>query len=101
MDKKKLLEEKFKDMNIVDLKNFLQTTGVSVTGWLKPGLISIAYTVEEMNLPLINQPCAQEEKTNVNRCLYIHGTQLPDLLKMVVKILKIHCRYIDLIYSTI
>ena len=42
----------FKAMNVVAIKKYLQERGVSVNGYLKPGLVELAVAVEKMMLPL-------------------------------------------------
>ena len=84
MDTKSVLEKKFKAMNMPDLKKYLQARGISVNSYLKPGLVSIACAVEEMNLPLVIPPNEAEEKVNMNRRLYVHDIQLPDPFAMNV-----------------
>ena len=42
----------FKAMNLAAKKKYLQERGVSVNGYLKPGLVELAVSVEKMMLPL-------------------------------------------------
>ena len=41
-------------MSVAQLKDYLQSRGVSVSGYLKPALIEIATAVNKMMLPLIS-----------------------------------------------
>ena len=59
------LENKFKAMNMPELKKFLQYRGITVNSYLKPGLVAIACAVEEMNLPPQCQTTEAEEKLNM------------------------------------
>ena len=45
-------KEKFKQMNLANLKQYLQERGVTVNGYLKGALVEIACAVEKMMLPL-------------------------------------------------
>ena len=45
------LENKFKAMEMSELKTFLQDRGITVNTYLKRGLVAIVCAVEEMNLP--------------------------------------------------
>ena len=55
-------EKKFKAITMPKLKEFLQDRGITVSSYLKPGLLAIACAVEEMNLPLQCQTTEAEEK---------------------------------------
>ena len=40
------MNKKLKDMTMLELKEYLQARGVTVTGYLKPALVEIANAVE-------------------------------------------------------
>ena len=74
----RLREEKFKAMKLPELKAYLQTRGITVSSYLKQGLVAIACAVEKMNIPLIPQVSKAEEQVNLSRRLTIHDVQLLD-----------------------
>jgi hypothetical protein len=60
-------EEKFKAMNLPELKAYLQNRGITVNSYLKPGLVAIACAVEEMSLPLLFQVSEAQDQLNLSR----------------------------------
>ena len=64
--------KKFKAMNVASIKNYLKERGVTVNGYLKPALVTIAAAVEKMMLPLDpNYERDNNEKTYVNAYLFM------------------------------
>ena len=51
MSEKHILE-RFESMNVASIKSYLKERGVTVNGYLKPALVTIAAAVEKMMLPL-------------------------------------------------
>ena len=49
---KDYLSERFSSMNVAGLKKYLQERGITVHGYLKPALVTIACAVEKMMLPV-------------------------------------------------
>ncbi|XP_046845626.1 uncharacterized protein LOC124439445 [Xenia sp. Carnegie-2017] len=74
----RLREEKFNAMKLPELKNHLQSRGITVSSYLKPGLVAIACAVEKMNIPLIPQVSKAEQQVNLSCRLAIHDVELPD-----------------------
>ena len=69
------INKKFKDMTMLELKEYLQARGVTVTGYLKPALVEIANAVEKMMLPLDpNFEC----RDDLERALIIHEKEMED-----------------------
>ena len=67
--------KKIKDMTILELKEYLQARGVTVTGYLKPALVEIANAVQKMMLPLDpNFECRDDSE----RKLIIHENEIED-----------------------
>ena len=70
---KKPESERFSSMNVAGLKKYLQKRGVTVHGYLKPGLIAIITAVNKMMLSIDhNFECHDAGKTLENR-LTIHA----------------------------
>ena len=64
--------KKIKDMTMLELKEYLQARGITVTGYLKPALVEIANAVQKMMLPLDpNFECRDDSE----RKLIIHETK--------------------------
>ena len=64
--------KKFKSMNIASIKSYLKERGVTVNGYLKPALVTIAAAVEKMMLPLDpNYEMANNENNYVNAYLFM------------------------------
>ena len=78
------LENKFKVKTMPVLKKFLQDCKIMVNSCLKPGLVAIARTVEEINLLPQCQTTETDEKLNMNHCLLIGDLQLSDPFTMKV-----------------
>ena len=67
--------KKIKDMTMLELKEYLQARGVTVTGYLKPALVEIANAVQKMMLPLdSNFECRDDSE----RKLTIHENEIED-----------------------
>ena len=67
--------KKIKDMTMLELKEYLQARGVTVTGYLKPALVEIANAVQKMMLPLdLNFECRDDSE----RKLIIHQNEIED-----------------------
>ncbi|CAB4017991.1 Hypothetical predicted protein, partial [Paramuricea clavata] len=72
----------FKAMSVAAIKKYLQERGVSVNGYLKPGLVELAVAVEKMMLPLdpnferVNDTYTMKQKLN------IHDIQIGDPFTM-------------------
>ena len=65
----------FKDMTMLELKEYLQARGVTVTGYLKSSLVQIANAVQTMMLPVDpNFEC----QSDVKRKLIIHDMEIED-----------------------
>ena len=67
----------FKSMSVVQLKEYLQNRGVSVSGCLKPAqaaLAEIATAVNKMMLPL--NTYFEEKNTLENEKFYIDGMEI-------------------------
>ena len=64
----------FKNMSVIQLKEYLQNRGVSVSGYLKPALVEIATAVNKMMLPL--NPNFEEKNTLENEKFYIDGMEI-------------------------
>lgn len=56
-------------MSVAQLKDYLQSRGVSVSGYLKPALIEIATAVNKMMLPLISN--FEDKAALDNETIYI------------------------------
>ena len=80
MDKKSK-EEKFKAMKLPELKFCLQNRGITVNSYLKPRLVAIACSVEEINLSVLCQTSEADEKLGISRRLNFHNVQLLDPFK--------------------
>ena len=64
----------FKDMTMLELKEYLQARGVTVTGYLKSSLVQIANAVQTMMLPVgPNFECQSDDKK-----LIIHDMEIED-----------------------
>ena len=64
----------FGNMSVAELKVYLQERGVTVNGYLKPALITIATAVEKMMLPV--DPNFEKEKADGK--LIIHDMEIRD-----------------------
>lgn len=77
----------FKGMSVLQLKEYLQDRGVSVSGYLKSSLIEIASAVERMNLPL--DPDFEKDQplneNNANCDLLIHDMHIPNPFSIKVE----------------
>ena len=59
-------------MTMLELKEYLQARGITVTGYVKPALVEIANAVQKMMLPLDpNFECRDDSE----RKLIIHETK--------------------------
>ena len=62
----------FKAMSVAAIKKYLQERGVSVNGYLKPGLVEIAVAVEKMMLPVdpnferVNDAHSTKQRLNIH-----------------------------------
>ena len=86
---------------MLELKEYLQARGVTVTGYLKPALVEIANAVQKMMLPLDpNFECRNDSE----RKLIIHENEIEDpfwTLTMRLTILMTPHRSDFMIYSII
>ena len=64
----------FKNMSVIQQKEYLQKRGVSVSAYLKPALVEIATAVNKMML-LLN-PNFEEKNTLENEKFYIDGMEI-------------------------
>ena len=64
----------FKNMSIMQLKEYLQNHGICVSGYLKPALVEIVTAVNKMMLPL--NPNFEEKNTLENEKFYIDGMEI-------------------------
>ena len=61
----------FKAMSVATIKKYLQERGVSVNGYLKPGLVEIAVAVEKMlpvdpNFERVNDAHTTKQRLNIH-----------------------------------
>ena len=70
--------KKFQNMNMASIKNDLNERGVTVNGYLKPALVTIAAAVEKMMLPLDPNYEKDDNEKNVRQRLFIHDMQIAD-----------------------
>ena len=68
--------KKFKTMNVASIKNYLKERGVTVNGYLKPALVTIAAAVEKMMLPLDPNYERDNNEKNLRQRLFIHDMQI-------------------------
>ena len=64
----------FKNMSVIQLKEYLQNRGASMSGYLKPAQVEIATAVNKMMLPF--NPNFEEKKTLENEKFYIDGMEI-------------------------
>ena len=82
---KDYLSERFSSMNVAGLKKYLQKRGITVHGYLKPALVTIACAVEKMMLPVDpNFECNDTEK-NLKKQLIIHDVAVQDPFTLSVR----------------
>ena len=67
--------KKFKDMSVIQLKEYLQDRGVSVSGYLKPAFVEIATAVNKMMLPFRYN--FEDKETFDNDHFYINENRKP------------------------
>ena len=68
----------FKAMSVAAIKKYLQERGVSVNGYLKPGLVEIAIAVEKMMLPVDPNFERVNDAHTTKQRLNIHDIQIED-----------------------
>ena len=71
----------FKSMSVIQLKEYIQKRGVSVSGYLKLARVEIATAVNKMMLPL--NPKFEEKNTLENEKFYIDGMDIKNPIYFV------------------
>ena len=75
----------FKAISVAAMKKYLQERGVSVNGYLKPGLVEIAVAVEKMMLPVDPNFERVNDAHTTKQRLNIHDIQIEDPFTMKTK----------------
>ena len=79
------LSERFSSMNVASLKKYLQERGITVHGYLKPALVTIACAVEKMMLPVDSNFERDDPEKNLNKRLIIHDVAVQDPFTLPVQ----------------
>ena len=69
------------DMNVAELKKYLQERRVSVSGYFKASLVELASAVERILLPV--DPNFEKDQTSNADKLIIHDMVIPDLFSLM------------------
>ena len=72
----------FNQMTVTQIKSFLIQRGVSVNGYNKPALVEIAFAVQKMGLPFIQEMHTSTSGVQNEEQLFIYEMQIGDPFKM-------------------
>ena len=82
---KDYLSERFSSMNVAGLKKYLQERGITVHGYLKPALVTIACAVEKMMLPVDPNFERDDTEKNLKKRLIVHDVAVQDPFTLPVR----------------